>query len=229
MQFDPATAYIMQIVAPLSGFRIHKREWRTSRGASMSTSIDLEKLGRLLDGEVSLYDRRYGSIHCPEFTGIPETDRRTLRDASAGDAKALGKLRKYLEDGLFLERWGNPSIMARVWIISQLAGEDRVVSQATQEHAEQLCRELGFRTCGVLERLGITRIVNNWLVLGMLEARANRFRPGSRERVAFEKTLSQAERRFHLAIRNLAFIRNVRDIDVAQHIANTEDGTGKPT
>ena len=79
LQFDLATAHIMQIVAPLSGFRIHKREWRTSRGVSMSTSIDLEKLGRLLDGEVSLYDRRYGSIHCPEFTGIPETDRRTLR------------------------------------------------------------------------------------------------------------------------------------------------------
>ena len=64
------------------------------------------------------------------------------------------------------------------------------------------------KTSNMLEQIAITRIVNNWLMVGMLEATASRIPMGSKERMHTEKCVTQAERRLTGAIKTLAFLRS---------------------
>jgi hypothetical protein len=84
-----------------------------------------------------------------------------------------------------------------------------VVARATHNQADQLRDELCYQSANVLERIAITRVVHNWLMVGVLEVKACSWRPHTKERAQVERCLSQAERRLMQAIKALAFLRQV--------------------
>jgi hypothetical protein len=98
---------------------------------------------------------------------------------------------------------------ARCRVISQTCGTDRVVGRAAHAYADQLADDLGMGRATALEKLAITRVVSNWLMVGALEAKACGFGVASKERGRVERCLTLAERRLTQAVRALAFLRGV--------------------
>jgi hypothetical protein len=145
----------------------------------------------------------------PDFSGVPEEDREVLAAAAKGDEAALEKARPYLTDGRYIARWGSPMYAAKCWLVGQACGDDKVVARATHNRADQLRDELGYQSANVLERIAITRVVHNWLTVGILEVKACAWKPHTKERAQVERCLSQAERRLIQAIKALAFLRQV--------------------
>jgi hypothetical protein len=58
-----------------------------------------------------------------------------------------------------------------------------------------------------------------------LEARACSFRPEARERLAAERALAQAERRYAQALRALAHVRRVPAVELAARVMTVEATT----
>lgn len=114
-----------------------------------------------------------------------------------------------ITDRRYITRWGSPMYTAKCWLVSQACRDNMVVARATHNRADQLAADLGFQTANALERLAITRVVHNWLTVGVLEAKACGHKPFTRERAQAERCLSQAERRLMQAIKALAFLRQV--------------------
>ena len=61
--------------------------------------------------------------------------------------------------------------------------------------------------------------MNNWLAVGVLEAKANRVDPGHQSRAVIERALSQADRRLMQAVRTLAVLRGLKPNTVLAQVA----------
>lgn len=103
--------------------------------------------------------------------------------------------------------------------MSQSAGDNARVHRATHRHANAVRDGLGWSGAVALPRLAIVRVVNNWLAVGVLEAKANRVDPGHPSRAVIERTLSQADRRLMQAVRTLAVLRGVRPNEVLVQVS----------
>jgi hypothetical protein len=203
---DEAVASLFTLMAGISGAYRHRRQWRWHRGGkAMASKKTKEAAGTL----AALKEPAIPPLMDPDFSGIPEQDQAVLRAAANGDAAALEQSRKYLTDRSYTRRWGNPVYAARCWLVGQSCGHNQVVARATHNHAEQLAGDLGGASATALEKLAITRIVNNWLMVGVLEVKACGWRSGTRERALAERCLTQAERRLLQAVKMLAFLRGV--------------------
>lgn len=143
----------------------------------------------------------------PSFDGIPEDDRAVLRAAARGDPAALAAARKYLTQRRYARVWGDAVYAARCWVIAQTCGTDRLSAQASHSFADHLAADLGWEAATALEKLAITRVVNNWLMVGALEAKASGLAAGGRERGRVEVCLTQAERRLAHSLKTLAFVQ----------------------
>ncbi len=226
---DEAVGHLFAVLAGRCGAYRHRRQWRWTRGGKdMATKPTKATAGTL----AALAAPAVPPLLPPDFTGIPEEDQAVLRAAAAGDKAALAKCEKYLTDRRYARRWGNPVYAARCWVISQTCGTDRVVGRAAHAYADQLADDLGVGRATALEKLAITRVVSNWLMVGALEAKACGFGVASRERGRVERCLTQAERRLTQAVRALAFLRGVSAADLVARLplatATVTPGTGEP-
>lgn len=216
---DAVLGDLAALVATRCGAYRHRRQWRRKRGADIVGALktmagDVRRIVAELEKP-----RANPPLMAPEFDGVPDDDRATLRAAAAGDAAALERARPYLTDPRYTRRWGSPMYAARCWLVSQACGDDRVVARATHNRADQMADELGYREANVLERLAITRVVHNWLMVGAVEARACGRTPLSKERAQIERCLTQAERRLTQAVKTLAFLRSVPPAEVADQLS----------
>lgn len=203
---DEAVGHLLTLLAGRCGAYRHRRQWRWSRGGKMMASKTTKGVAGTA---AALAAPAVPPLLPPDFTGIPEADQAVLRAAATGDAAALEQSRKYLTDRRYARRWGNPVYAARCWLISQTCGTDRVVARAAHNYADHLAEDLGAGQANPLEKLAVTRVVNNWLMVGTLEAKASGLRESTRERGRVERCLSQAEKRLMQAVRMLAFLRQV--------------------
>lgn len=190
------------------GYYQHRRQWRKSRRADPMSIDRLRAQVDKLRERVEQAERRRAPLLAPDFSGIPEEDRAVLQAAAKGDAAALAKAHKYLTDPKYVAQWGDPMCAARCWLVSQVAGDDRLVARATHARAKLLREELGYDTANALEKVAVTRVVHNWLAVAALDAKACQLSVGSRERANTEKGLAQAERRLMQAVKTLAFLRD---------------------
>jgi hypothetical protein len=206
---DAVLGDLFALLAGRCGLYRHRRQWRRTRRADVMAG--LKGMGGNLRKVLDELDRsgRTAPLLAPEFDGIPDDDRAVLQAAAKGDAAALEKARPYLSDRRYTKRWGSPMYAARCWLVGQACGDDVVVARATHAEATALAADLGWDGANALERLAITRVVNNWLMVGVLEVRACGWKPLTRERTQVERCLSQAERRLIQAVKALAFLRQV--------------------
>lgn len=206
---DEVLANLFALLAGRCGAYRHRRQWRLKRRADIvGTLSNLSREIRKLKAELDRADRARPLIPM-DFVGVADTDREVLLAAAKGDEGAFEKAQPYLTDRRYVARWGNPMHAARVWLVTQASGENMAVAAATNSHADHLADDLGYQSANVLERLAITRVVHNWLMVGVLEVKACGYKPLTRERAQIERCLSQAERRLMQAIKALAFLRRV--------------------
>ena len=125
-----------------------------------------------------------------DISGVPEADRLVLAKAATGDAAVLAAAEPYFHDAARLRRWGDPVHAAKCWLVVQSCGDDYLVRRATHRFADAMQEGLGWATADALQRLAILRIVNNWLAVGVLEAKANRINPEHSSRTPIEKALT---------------------------------------
>jgi hypothetical protein len=213
-EFDDVLACVVSALAHRMGWHRHKRAWRKKRGADMG---DIQKLRKKIDKLRAFVDAQ--PLRAPELYGVPDADRAVLAKAAAGDAAALDAAEPYFSDPVRLRRWGDPMYAARCWLVSQSGGDNAVVQRATHRHATAMRDGLGWEAADALQRLAIVRVVNNWLAVGVLEAKANRIEPGHQSRAAIEKVLSQADRRLMQAVRTLAILRGIKPNEVLARVS----------
>ncbi len=146
----------------------------------------------------------------PDLSDVPEADRAILAKAAA----ALAAAEPYFQDAAMRRRWGDPMHAARCWLVQQSCGDDKLVARATHRYATSMRDGLGWAEADALQRVAILRVVNNWLAVGVLEAKANRISPESASRAPIEKALTQADRRLMQAVRVLAVLRGVKPDEV---------------
>jgi hypothetical protein len=209
---DRAPAGVFAVVAYQAGFHLHRREWRRKRGPVMS-SPDVSRA--VVDEWLDRPRSTPGPLVPISLAGVPEADRVVLAAAARGDPAALARAEAYLSDPTFAERWGSPMHAARIWLVVQASGSDPLAAAAADRQMRNLRDELGWARAGVLDRLAITRVAHNWFATSVLEARAAQLDPTSRERAAAERSLTQAERRFQMAVRTLALLRKVPASELA--------------
>ena len=215
---DEVLGNLFALLAGRCGAYRHRRQWRLKRRAAIVASIkrmlnEVKKLSAALDRAEAARP-----LLSPDFDGIPDDDRAVLQAAAMGDAAALEKARPYLTDKRYIARWGSPMYAAKCWLVGQACGDDHVVARATHNRADQLRDELGFRDANALERLAIARVVHNWLMVGVLEAKACGWKPHAKEHAQVQRCLSQAERRLLQAVKALAFLRRCHPADVAARL-----------
>jgi hypothetical protein len=165
---DEVVGHLFTLLAGRCGAYRHRRQWRWTRGGRLMANGSTNEAKAAM---AALSRPPVLPLMPPEFTGIPEEDQDVLREAAKGDAAALEQSRKYLTDRRYTRRWGNPVYAARCWLVSQTCGTDLVVARATHNYADQLADDLGIGRANALEKLAITRVVNNWLMVGVLEAK----------------------------------------------------------
>jgi hypothetical protein len=204
---DDVLTDVFAVLAGRCGAYRHRRQWRWKRGGkAMAMKLNAAPAVTLMT-----IDRAAGSgtpaLLPADLSGVPEADRATLRAAARGDAAALAASRKYLSDARYTRRWGDPMHAARCWLVTEASGTDRVVAAATFAHAQRMADDLGWQRATAVERLAIVRVVNNWLMVGILEVKACGLAAGSRERGRVEKALTQADRRLAHSLKALAFVQ----------------------
>ena len=207
---DGVLSHVVAALAHRQGWHRHKYQWRRRRGEGVGSEIDT--LRRKVDKLVA--ERAARPLLSPDLSPFPEAERAVLARAATGDAAALAAAEPYFEDADRLRRWGDPVYAARCWLVSQSCGQDKLVARATHRYADRMAEGLGWAAADALQRLAIYRVVNNWLAVGVLEARANRFDPQHASRGPIERALSQAERRLMQAVRMLAVLRCVKPAEV---------------
>lgn len=207
-EVDDVLADVFAVLAGRCGAYRHRRQWRWRRGGkAMVTQPMMVPAGTLATVN---RDPEVPALLPPSLAGIPEADRETLRAAARGDPAALAAARKYLTQRRYARVWGDAVYAARCWVISQTCGTDRLSAQASHQFADHLAADLGWENATALEKLAITRVVNNWLMVGALEAKACGLAAGSRERGRVEKCLTQAERRLAHSLKALAFVQGAK-------------------
>lgn len=168
---DQFLSDLFTLLAVRCGFYQHRRQWRRTRRANpMILGLQLDMLRTQLDVE----QQRRAPLRAPDFSGIPKEDRKILKAAAKGDKEALEKAQPYLSDPKLIQKWGDPMLSSRCWLVSQVAGDNLVVAHATHARMKLMREELGFEQANMLEKIAITRIVHNWLAVSALEARACR-------------------------------------------------------
>ena len=172
----------------------------------------VDKLRRQVDQLIA--ERKAQPLLSPDLGGVPEADRAILARAATGDADALAAAEPYFRDASRLRRWGDPMHAARCWLVTQSCGDDVLVARATHRFATSMRDGLGWEAADALQRVAILRVVNNWLAVGVLEARANRFDPQHASRAPIERALTQADRRLMQAVRMLATLRGLKPVEV---------------
>lgn len=212
---DEAVSHMFTLLAERCGAYRHHRQWRWTRGGRHMSNDPANAAKGVM---AALARSPVPPLMPPEFVGIPEADQVVLREAAKGDVEALEKSRKYLTDQRYIRRWGNPVHAARWWLMSQAAGTNLVVVSATLNFADQLAQDLGFGQANTLEQLAITRVVNNWLMVGTLEAKACGLPVSSKERGRVERCLSQADRRLMQAVKALSFLRGVKAAEIVARL-----------
>lgn len=212
---DEAVSHVFTLLAERSGAYRHRRQWRWTRGGRRMSNDPANAAKSVM---AALARCNLPPLMAPDFVGIPEEDQVVLREAAKGDVVALEKSRKYLTDQRFTRRWGNPAHAARWWLMIQAAGTNVVVASATLNFADRLTEDLGFGQANTLEQLAITRVVNNWLMVGTLEAKACGLPLSSKERGRVERCLSQADRRLMQAVKALSFLRGVKAAEIVARL-----------
>jgi len=213
-EFDDFLGDAVAALAHRQGWHRPKRQWRKKRGADVG---EIQTLRKKIDKLRAIVDAQ--PLRAPELYGVPDADRAVLAKAAAGDAAALDAAEPYFTDPDRLRRWGDPMYAARCWLVSQSAGDNALVYQATHRHANAMRDGLGWGGADALQRLAIVRVVNNWLAVGVLEAKANRIDPGHQSRAVIERTLSQADRRLMQAVRTLAVLRGIKPNEVLVQVS----------
>jgi hypothetical protein len=204
---DDALGDVLALLAGLCGAYRHRRQWRWARGGKAMANKPNATPGGTLATVLRPAVTEVPALLPPSFAGVPEADRAMLRAAAAGDPAALEQSRKYLTQQRYARVWGDAVYAARCWIISQTCGTDRLSAKASHSFADHLAADLGWERATALEKLAITRVVNNWLMVGALEAKAGGLAAGGRERGRVERSLAQAERRLAQSLKMLAFFQ----------------------
>jgi hypothetical protein len=218
-------AALFGVLAHWNGYHLHRRQWRRKRGGEMAKNIGIKAIDALLG---RLEPRWNEPLLKPWVGDLLAADRALVEALVEADEGALLKVRKYTDDPAVFRRWGNPAYMARVWLVYQISGDDQVVRRAVYRQVDELGTELGREGAGYLERLAISRVVHNWLMVTALEARACSFRPEAKQRAAVERALSQAERRYTQALWTLAYIRRESVEALTTRIATVSSVEGPP-
>ena len=213
-EIDDVLSNLVTVQARKCGAYQHHRQWRWKRGGhkmASSQAADAKRLATTSQGT------RKPSLFSPDMQGIPEEDRLILERAAQGDASAMEAANKYLTQRKYMVRWGDPHFAAKCWLVSQFGGSDQLTVQATFRRVDQLANELGIGESNILEKLAISRIVNNWLAVGVLEIKVAAAQT-VQIRLAFERCLSQAERRLMQSLKALAFFRGVTVAELAKQL-----------
>ena len=208
-QLDDVVSDVVAALAHRQGWHRHKRQWRRKRGADVGTT---DKLRKQVDKIIA--ERKAQPLLSPDLGGVPEADRAVLAKAATGDADALAAAEPYFKDASRLRRWGDPMHAARCWLVTQSCGDNVLVARATHRYANSMRDGLGWEGADALQRVAILRVVNNWLAVGVLEAKANRCEPRHASRAPIEKALTQADRRLMQAVKMLATLRGLRPVEV---------------
>ena len=211
-EFFALDDFVSDVVAALAhrqGWHRHKRQWRRKRGADVR---GLDKLRRQVEKLEA--GRAARPLLSPDLTEVAEADRAALAKAATGDAAGLAAAEPYFKDAARLRRWGDPVYAARCWLVGQSSGTDDLVARATHRYADSMQEGLGWAAADPLQRLAILRVVNNWLAVGILEAKANRYNPEQAARLPIEKALTHAERRLVQAVRMLAVLRGLKPVEL---------------
>ena len=208
-ELDDVVSDVVAALAHRQGWHRHKRQWRRKRGADVGA---VDKLRKKVDQLIA--ERKAQPLLSPDLGGVPEADRAVLAKAATGDADALAAAEPYFEDASRLRRWGDPMHAARCWLVTQSCGDDILVSRATHRYANSMRDGLGWEAADALQRVAILRVVNNWLAVGVLEAKANRFDPQQASRATIEKALTQADRRLMQAFKMRATLRGLKPVEV---------------
>ena len=204
-ELDDVVSDVIAALAHRQGWHRHKRQWRRKRGADVGA---VDKLREQVDKLIA--ERKAQPLIAPDLSGVPEADRAVLTKAASGDAAASAAAKPYFEDASRLRRWGDPMHAARCWLVTQSCGDNMLVARATHRYANIMRDGMGWEGADALQRVAILRVVNNWLAVGVLEARANRFDPQHASRAPIERALTQADRRLLQAVRVLAALRGVK-------------------
>ena len=220
-QLDDVASDVVAALAHRQGWHRHKRQWRRARGAEVRTA---DKLRKRVDQLIA--ERKAQPLLSPDLAGVPEADRAVLAKAATGDADALAAAEPYFEDASRLRRWGDPMHAARCWLVTQSCGDNVLVARETHRYATSMRDGLGWDAADALQRVAILRVVNNWLAVGVLEARANRFDPQHASRAPVERVLTQADRRLMQAVRMLAVLRGIRPNEVLAQVPAPAIATG---
>ena len=208
-ELDDVVSDVVAALAHRQGWHRHKRQWRRKRGAEVRTA---DKLRKRVDQLIA--ERKAQPLLSPDLGGVPEADRAVLAKAATGDADALAAAEPYFEDASRLRRWGDPMHAARCWLVTQSCGDDILVARATHRYANSMRDGLGWVEADALQRVAILRVVNNWLAVGVLESKANRFDPQHASRAPIERALTQADRRLMQAVKMLATLRGLKPVEV---------------
>ena len=208
-RLDDVLASVVGVLAHRQGWHQHKRQWRRKRGAVVGS---INKIRRQIERLKAKVEAR--PLITIDLKGLPDAERVMLAKAATGDAEALAAAEPYFKDAARLRRWGDPVHAAKCWLVTQSCGDDWLVGRATHRFAESMQEGLGWADADALQRLAILRVVNNWLAVGVLEAKANRINPEHSARTPIERALSQAEKRLMQAVRMLAVLRGTKPVDV---------------
>jgi hypothetical protein len=212
-EIDDVLCNLVTVQARKSGAYLHHRQWRWQRGHKM-TSSQAANSNRLATPSPCV---RNPSLFLPDLQGIPEEDRLILERAAQGDASAMAEANKYLTQPKYMVRWGDPHFATKCWLVSQFGGSDHLTVQATFRRADQLANDLGIAESNILEKLAISRIVNNWLAVGVLEIKVAKATT-VQIHLAIERCLAQAERRLMQSLKALAFFRGVTVAALAKQL-----------
>lgn len=144
---------------------------------------------------------------------IPEGERMTiLRRAAAGETELMPVVKKILDafPHCVVSLW---SQSGRDTLLDAMLYNEPFEGEVVGREAERLWEELAGPRPTVLEKLLVERIVVGWLATNWYEARmAQALKKGcSFETATFwQQTITQADRRYLAAIRNLAMIRRLQ-------------------
>jgi hypothetical protein len=210
---DDFLADVVAALAHRQGWHRHKRQWRKQRGADVG---EIQRLRRQVEEQVAKLEAAQAArpLLTPDLAGVAEADRALLAKAATDDAAGLAAAEPYFQDAARLRRWGDPVYAARCWLVWQSCGEDSLVRRSTHRFADAMQEGLGWAKADALQRIAILRVVNNWLAVGVLEAKANRINPELASRTPIERALTNAERRLMQAVRMLAVLRGVRPAEL---------------
>jgi hypothetical protein len=143
---------------------------------------------------------------------------RALEKAAAGDAQAVGELRKlYDESPAFWRLMGDLARQVEDGILGRFY--DKVIGEAVRRKLTEMREELGHEAAGELERLLIERVVVTWLRVQHAEhmktANMKEDTP-LRTTLALDRLLGTAHRNFLSACKTLAQVRRLLRPKVAQ-------------